>query len=249
MEIAHKAVVKKQKGTKVSAEEHWENVQSHTVDTKVITMEHFKVINGLLDLDHTENDVEIIFSNLNKIMRDYIEYPEYVNGIRRGQFLKNVVKDGAAIAPYILSSSYEWEKSTNHNYMNPDTTQFVGEFIKYREVLDYNYHVNYIPARQLWQDQVIKSVVVRTQPQTQPWIVYTCGPMGAGKGYALSWMSENGCFPLESIVHIDPDHFKSCMSEWSLYVAQSKKNPAIEPGTLCHKESGFIQEIAQEVFL
>ena len=61
------------------------------------------------------------------------------------------------------------------------------------------------------QDAVIKSTVVRTEPQVQPWIVYTCGPMGAGKGYTLSWMSRHGFFPLENIVHIDPDHFKSCM--------------------------------------
>ena len=24
------------------------------------------------------------------------------------------------------------------------------------------------------------------------WVVYTCGPMGAGKGYVLSWMSKHG---------------------------------------------------------
>ena len=31
--------------------------------------------------------------------------------------------------------------------------------------------------------------------------------MGAGKGYVLSWMSRSGYFPLENIVHVDPDHF------------------------------------------
>lgn len=43
--------------------------------------------------------------------------------------------------------------------------------------------------------------------------VYTCGPMGAGKGYALSWMSKHSFFPLEDIVHIDPDHFKVSCSQ------------------------------------
>ena len=65
--------------------------------------------------------------------------------------------------------------------------------------------------------------------------------MGAGKGYALSWMSRHGYFPLEDIVHIDPDHFKRLMPEWDVYV--SKGEPA---GDRCHRESGFIQEIAQE---
>ena len=31
------------------------------------------------------------------------------------------------------------------------------------------------------QDGAVESVVSRTEPQPRPWIVYTCGPMGAGK--------------------------------------------------------------------
>lgn len=67
--------------------------------------------------------------------------------------------------------------------------------------------------------------------------------MGAGKGYALSWMSTNGYFPLEHIVHIDPDRFKQMMPEWSGYVEANPKNA----GTMCHRESGYLQEIVQEV--
>ena len=44
----------------------------------------------------------------------------------------------------------------------------------------------------LSQDQTIREVALRQQRQPCPWIVYTCGPMGAGKGYALSWMSAQG---------------------------------------------------------
>ena len=47
--------------------------------------------------------------------------------------------------------------------------------------------------------------------------------MGVGKGFALSWMSARDIFPLEDIVHIDPDHFKAVMPEWSAYVAYGKK--------------------------
>lgn len=152
----------------------------------------------------------------------------------------------------------------------------------------------------------------RTEPQATPWIVYTCGPMGAGKGHVLSWMSKSGYFPLEHarrskggptplreqrpllpsgglagreqraegapehrgafssqrgglrwrpepasacapdeapplattrhIVHVDPDHFKRCMPEWTGYSSRSDR-----AGALCHLESGFMQEIAQEV--
>jgi len=75
-----------------------------------------------------------------------------------------------------------------------------------------------------------------------PWIVYTCGPMGAGKGHVLSWMSRNGFFPIEDIVHIDPDHFKKLMPEWEKYTKVSDR-----AGDLCHQESCLMQEIAQEV--
>lgn len=84
------------------------------------------------------------------------------------------------IEDYDIPKNYNWEKSTNDNYCNADATEFVGDFVKFRRSVDYDYHVNYTPARQLWQDKVIKSVVVKTEPQAQPWIVYTCGPMGAG---------------------------------------------------------------------
>ena len=48
--------------------------------------------------------------------------------------------------------------------------------------------------------------------------------------------------PARSIVCIDPDHFKKMMPEWSAYTKSGG-----DAGTLCHKESGFLQEIAQEV--
>mmetsp|Transcript_27734 Transcript_27734/g.45136 ORF Transcript_27734/g.45136 Transcript_27734/m.45136 type:complete len:430 (+) Transcript_27734:199-1488(+) len=69
--------------------------------------------------------------------------------------------------------------------------------------------------------------------------------MGAGKGYTMRWMSAHGYFPLESVVRIDPDHFKSVMPEWDGYVKADK----FTAGNLTHRESGYIQEIAQEVAL
>eukprot|EP00301_Raphidiophrys_heterophryoidea_P022329 c6513_g1_i2.p1 GENE.c6513_g1_i2~~c6513_g1_i2.p1 ORF type:complete len:622 (+),score=132.55 c6513_g1_i2:100-1866(+) len=94
----------------------------------------------------------------------------------------------------------------------------------------------------MWQDSAVLAVAYRSDPQPCPWIVYTCGPMGAGKGYALSWMSQNKFFPLENIVHIDPDHFKQMMPEWPGYVAQAGETA----GAMCHRESGYIAEIAQQ---
>ena len=54
--------------------------------------------------------------------------------------------------------------------------------------------------------------------------------MGVGKGHVLSWLSSQGLFPLEFIVHIDPDFFKRIMPEWEAYIAGGEE----AAGTLCH---------------
>ena len=83
-------------------------------------------------------------------------------------------------------------------------------FGEIRRTLDYGYHVNYALSRQETQDALLQSVVGRgvVEPRAAPWIVYTCGAMGAGKGYVLRWMSRQGFFPLEEIVHVDHDAFR-----------------------------------------
>lgn len=96
-----------------------------------------------------------------------------------------------SIAPRIRCR-YDWSKSTSENYRNKSNTDFAGKYIKERKMLDYSWHCNISRARQKWQDEVIDSVVKKVSPQSNPWIVYTCGPMGAGKGYCLTWMSQHG---------------------------------------------------------
>ena len=123
----------------------------------------------------------------------------------------------------------------------PPAPVFHGEFQHLRAPLDYGYHARYSRRRQLWQDRAIKATIVRTSPVPNPWLIFTCGPMGAGKGHTLNWMSRNGYFPLERIVHIDADHFKHVMPEWDGYVA---RDPA-RAGSHCHRESGLLAELAQ----
>jgi len=217
-----------------------------------IGVNEFKIICGLLDLDHTEADIEKIFRAVDidsqGRLNNKIDFHEFTKGVLRGDFLKLVIRDPTVVRPFDIPSTFDVTKTTNENYSSRKK-DFYGDFTDVRSDRDYSYHVNYTKARQKWQDAVIKSVVVRTHPQIQPWIVYTCGPMGAGKGYALSWMSTMGSFPLENIVHIDPDYFKMVMSEWNMYVDASVKDPSIMAGSMCHQESGFMQEIAQEAAL
>eukprot|EP01049_Picozoa_sp_SAG25_P007209 SAG25_NODE_576_length_6788_cov_7.020033_3_plen_55_part_00 len=46
-------------------------------------------------------------------------------------------------------------------------------------------------------------------------------------------------------MHIDPDYFKRVMPEWPEYCRRVPD----AAGGLCHQESGYLQEIAQEVAL
>jgi ribose 1,5-bisphosphokinase PhnN len=120
----------------------------------------------------------------------------------------------------------------------------VGENISIRKSLDYTYHNNYIPERQHFQDRLIKNNVLLDGSGTaHPWLVFTCGPMGAGKGWVLGWMSANGILPLEGIAKVDPDAFKLRMPEWSTYQQHSME----AAGTQTHAESSYLAEIAQRL--
>jgi len=119
-----------------------------------------------------------------------------------------------------------------------------GEFASIRRALDYTWHTNYSLERQAWQDRVVRRAVPRSlRPQERPWVVFTCGAMGSGKGHVMSWLSRHNAFPLDNLIRIDPDHFKIAMPEWNGY----KRHSARHAGTLCHMESGFLQELAQEI--
>ena len=87
--------------------------------------------------------------------------------------------------------------------------------------------------------------------------------MGAGKGHVMrkgrtafsklrtadNPVLMNLCYLIEEhnsqMVAIDPDIFKSQMPEWPEYT----KNASERAGTLWHKESGYLQELAQEAAL
>jgi len=88
-----------------------------------------------------------------------------------------------------------------------------------------------------------KNVILDGSGSDSPWLVLTCGPMGAGKGWVLGWMSANGILPLEKVSKIDPDAFKLRMPEWSIY---SQQNIEVA-GSMTHSESSYISEIAQRL--
>jgi len=212
-----------------------------------MSVEHLASMATKLNIADLDIDVlKRIFDRIPKEVEGRLTPKEFLEALRAGPAsitIRNMVtryRQGLNFG-FDLLDDYDYSLPTNENY-RLDTKEFYGEYKDIRQDRDYSYHFNYVQRRQMWQDRAIKSIVQKTGFQADPWLVYTCGPMGVGKGYAMSWMAKHGFFPLENIVHVDPDGFKLMMPEWSGYVEGNPEGA----GTLCHMESCFMMEIAQE---
>lgn len=143
---------------------------------------------------------------------------------------------------------YDYLKSTEENYCSPNAP-FIGKYGSIRQNLDYNYHKHYSVERQemhdLLIDQFLKTIVrdrggVSTcEAPLEPWLVFTAGCMGAGKGHTMSWLSEQDLFPLDAFVKVDPDSLRELLPETDEYI---KRNP-MSAGFLTQKEVGYIAEV------
>jgi hypothetical protein len=74
---------------------------------------------------------------------------------------------------------------------------------------------------------------------TEPWIVFTAGPMGAGKSHVMKVLHDRALFPLKAFVTVDPDEIRHLLPEYHMYIDE---NPELA-GELTRKEAGFISEI------
>ena len=140
-------------------------------------------------------------------------------------------------------------RSTEENNKSDDDQAFYGPYAHIRKTLDYSYHRNYTKERQFLQDSIIDEFLedvsikdvngnVCTTP-TEPWLVFTAGAMGAGKGHTIHELVKKGRFPLLAFVTVDPDEIRRRFPEFGLY---AEKCPALA-GELTHKEAGYVAEI------
>lgn len=147
--------------------------------------------------------------------------------------------------------SYDFCQSTeeNHAATSASDGMFVGDFKEIRSTLDYDYHKKYSVSRQLLQDDIVRRML-RTIVQDattrmfcerprKPWVIFTAGPMGAGKSRFMKWVSQKGYFPLASFVQVDPDVIRYDLPEMVGYLERDRTTA----GTYTHKEAGFIQEV------
>lgn len=117
-----------------------------------------------------------------------------------------------------------------------------------RARMDYSYFVQVSDDRVTWQDELILSDLFSTQKLQDrrkleklslPWVVYSAGGMGAGKGYVTSWMNDKGYLPAKYFVGVDPDDIRKKLPEWN---SLSKAMPE-EAGYLTQIEATNIGDI------
>lgn len=118
---------------------------------------------------------------------------------------------------------------------------FAARFAETRASLDYTYHINPTLQRQELQDAIISGFVEQAKRwEVRPWVLFTAGPMGAGKSYTLRALSRKGLFPLSKFVLLDSDAFKYELPEMQSLVRANCHSAASKT----HKESGMLVEIA-----
>lgn len=144
--------------------------------------------------------------------------------------------------------------STEDNYQT-SSMEFYGEYHHIRSQLDYTYHKNYTKQRQLLQDRIISLFIAQiiiedrngllcTTP-SEPFVVFTAGAMGAGKGHTIKKLVEWYYFPLMAFVIVDPDEIRRHFPEYNMYLQECPEHA----GTLTRKEAGFVAEILTAVAL
>lgn len=144
------------------------------------------------------------------------------------------------------SEFYEYSKSTEENYCSPDSP-FVGKYSQVRSRLDYSYHMHYSVERQEMHDKLIDQFLTTIvhdgervcECPLEPWLVFTAGCMGAGKGHTMHWLFEHDLFPLDAFVKVDPDSLRVLLPETQEYIRQNPRNA----GFLTQKEVGYISEV------
>ncbi|RLA60843.1 MAG: hypothetical protein DRQ88_12680 [Epsilonproteobacteria bacterium] len=128
----------------------------------------------------------------------------------------------------------------------------LGKYQSIKNNLDHSYHGIYTKARQQFHDKIIDDYMKGmkiTKSKIRPRVIFTAGPMGVGKGYALEKL--NACtYPRGNFVTIDPDRIKNSLPEFKEQINLRKKLSAeIKAGAAgyVHKESGYLAEIIQEI--
>lgn len=154
----------------------------------------------------------------------------------------------AASWPPKSGAPYDWETPSQEAYYDEQEHSFSGAFEAARQKLDYSYHRHPAAKRQILQDAILSQVMQSEKESApaaaaaadkRPWLVFSAGPMGVGKSYALSKLHSVGYFPLDQFIKVDPDMLKSEIPEFPGYMEENPDSAA----TLLHGESTQMADI------
>jgi hypothetical protein len=135
------------------------------------------------------------------------------------------------------AEKYDYDQSTEENHC---VRHFVGDNADIRPLLDHTFHRMYHASRVEVQDALIQQFLGDRQGnELIPWVIFTAGAMGAGKGYIRDWMNDRGYLPVDRFVVVDPDAIRQALPEWEDYV----KHDPEKAGDYTQKEAGMIAEV------
>jgi hypothetical protein len=140
---------------------------------------------------------------------------------------------------YWKKKTFDYDQNTEDAFAVP---HFTGKFQDIRPLLDYTYHKKFNEERVMLQDRLIEDLLVGGEEQEDlllPWVIFTAGAMGAGKGFVIRWMNKQKCLPLEQFILVDPDQIRQMLPEWDGYVERDPMTAAVKT----QKEAGHIAEI------
>ena len=86
------------------------------------------------------------------------------------------------------------------------------------------------------------SIVENPQVHRRPWIIFTAGPMGVGKGFVLTQLQQRNLMNLDDFVKIDPDLIKFELPEMVGYLQEDRTTAS----TKLHRESTQMADIIFE---
>ena len=133
---------------------------------------------------------------------------------------------------------------STEDYNCVHSEEYFGPYAHLRKQLDYTYHTNYRKERQWLQDSIIEDMLEVEEDSgciipSEPWLIFTVGIQGAGKGHVIRKLTREGKLPLLSFVHVDPDQIRQRLPEYTCY---AMKCPDMVD-SLTRKECGYIGEI------
>jgi Zeta toxin len=134
-------------------------------------------------------------------------------------------------------------------------------FQRERQKLDYTYHSRLIYSRLVFQDSILNQIrngvlannktittnsssAIMTENNTnrtrqRPWLIFTAGPMGVGKGYVLAQLKQMKVLDASEYLWIDPDMIKTTLPEMAGY-------DITMAATLLHAESAIMADVLFE---